>query len=278
MRPRNLCNAVGEYSRHRPQTSYKGQSTLLTSESRQGGEVASKPLWLTSYNKITVEQGPQHRATYIATRVSTLGTSSQHLHTQQLPRALIREGFSLRELPLQLPLQHRALRRDCSWRHQEHPNTEATSQDSTSETSGHLAWPWPHHEWAHPCTTSSLQSTAIYNYWCLPVRKDHSCTSRRTNWRQVPGEHLLATAQWWHRLQHQRAPQQSPEAEYRYKRSTTATTSGWGGHWATSGCSTSNFPTSSSSSCAHLKNNNLKCYNHLQDYLNHLKHYNLDHL
>ena len=44
IRPRNILDAIGEHSRHRPQTSYKGQSTLLTSESRQGGEVPSKPL------------------------------------------------------------------------------------------------------------------------------------------------------------------------------------------------------------------------------------------
>ena len=69
-----------------------------------------------------------------------LGTTSQPLHTQQLPRALFTEDISLRELPLQLPLQHRALRRD-SWRRQEHPDAEATSQKTISETSWHLAWP-----------------------------------------------------------------------------------------------------------------------------------------
>ena len=40
-----------------------------------------------------------------------------------------------------------------------------------------------------------------------------------------------------------------PEAEHRYTWSTTARTSGWGGHRATSGCSTSSLTTSSSSSC-----------------------------
>ena len=82
-----------------------------------------------------MEQGPQHRATHVATRVSALGTASQPLPTPQLPRALFREDVSLRELLLQLPLRHRALRRDCSWRRQEHPDAEATSQESTSETS-----------------------------------------------------------------------------------------------------------------------------------------------
>ena len=59
-----------------------------------------------------MEQGPQHRATHAATRVTSLGTTSvtQH-HPQQLPLTFIREDLPLRELPLQLPLQHRPLRR-----------------------------------------------------------------------------------------------------------------------------------------------------------------------
>ena len=44
IRPRNLFDAVGRYNRYRPQTSYQSIATLLTSESRQGGEVPSKPL------------------------------------------------------------------------------------------------------------------------------------------------------------------------------------------------------------------------------------------
>ena len=56
----------------------------------------------------------------------------------------------------------------------------------------------------------------------------------------------------WHqlRLQHQRALQQPSEAGHRYAWSTTATTSGWGGHRATSGCSTSNLTTASSRNCS----------------------------
>ena len=76
------------------------------------GEVPSQPLWPTSYNKITMEQRPQHRAIHAATRVTSMGTTTQHLHPQQLPRALFRQDITLRELPVQLPLQHRWLWRD----------------------------------------------------------------------------------------------------------------------------------------------------------------------
>ena len=73
-----------------------------------------------------------------ASRVTSMGASTQHLHSQQLPRSFIRQDITLRELLLQLPLQHRWLWRDCPWGHPQHPDSEATSQESTSEGSGHL--------------------------------------------------------------------------------------------------------------------------------------------
>ena len=113
-----------------------------------------------------MEQRPQHRTTHVASRVSTLGTTSQHLHLEQLPRALIREDLSLRELPLQLPLQHRALRRDCSGRRQEHPDAEAyvsginirnfvaSGLAETSLANKHIL-ALPLHYSQHPSTTST---------------------------------------------------------------------------------------------------------------------------
>ena len=86
-------------SRHRPQTSYKGQSTLLTPEPR---EVERFHRNLFDQLRTTRLQWSKdlNIEPHIATRVSTLRTTSQHLHPEQLPRALIREDFSLRELPL----------------------------------------------------------------------------------------------------------------------------------------------------------------------------------
>ena len=60
-------------------------------------------------------------------------------HPEQLPRSLIREDVTLRELPLQLPLQHRWFWRMCSRRRPQHPDTEATTEESSSETSSNLA-------------------------------------------------------------------------------------------------------------------------------------------
>ena len=72
--------------------------------------------------------------------VTSLGTSTQHLHPQQLPRTLFREDIAFRELPLQLPLQHRWFWRMCSRRCSQHPNAKATSEKSKSKASRHLAW------------------------------------------------------------------------------------------------------------------------------------------
>ena len=72
----------------------------------------------------------------------------------------------------------------------QHPDAEATSEKTTSRASRHLAWAWSHHQWAHPCAISIMG---------IQVSTDHSCTS----WTrpQPPEGHLLASAQWWHRLQ-----------------------------------------------------------------------------
>ena len=56
-----------------------------------------------------MEQRPQHRAIRAATGVTSMGATTQHLHPQQLPRALFRQDITLGELQVQLLLQHRRL-------------------------------------------------------------------------------------------------------------------------------------------------------------------------
>ena len=41
---RNIIDAAGQHSLYRPQTSYKSLTSLLTSESREGGKVPQEPL------------------------------------------------------------------------------------------------------------------------------------------------------------------------------------------------------------------------------------------
>ena len=98
-----LFDAASQHRSGRPQLAYKS----VTSYSHQGQGKVERFHWsLSDQLRATRPQWSKTSKlnTHASSRVTSLGTSTQHLHPQQLPRTLFREDITLRELPLQLPL------------------------------------------------------------------------------------------------------------------------------------------------------------------------------
>ena len=74
----NIIDAPGQRRLGKLWLTYKGVTSLLTSESRKGGETPSESLWPTSHSKLTIEQRPQSWTSHASSRVTSMGTSTEN--------------------------------------------------------------------------------------------------------------------------------------------------------------------------------------------------------